>query len=146
MHEFLESEAVLADFLRGFEDCTLAKERWTHAAHIAAGTVYLRRYGGHALAHVREAIQRFNASKGGPPTAYHETLTVFWLAVMDEVLHGRAPESDLAAAKFTVGRFGDDRRLYTAYYSFDVVDSQEARARWVAPDKTALPVSLELAI
>lgn len=144
MHPFLESEAALSEFLQAFEDCSLPADRWTHAAHIAGGTVYLRRYGTHALAHIRTNIQRFNAAKGGPPTAYHETITIFWLAILDEATQGTAFANDLAAVRFTVDRFGDDRKLHTDYYSYDVVKSDEARLRWVAPDIRPLPVLLDL--
>lgn len=134
MPDFLTSDLTLADFLHGFETCSLPKELWTHAAHIAAGTVYLRRYGAGALPHIRTAIQRFNASKGGPPTAYHETLTIFWLAVLDQTLRDHAFPTDLAAARYTVERFGDDRKLHTDYYSYDILKCDEARTRWVASD------------
>lgn len=144
MPEFLESPEIFADFLRAFEDTSLAKERWTHGAHIAGGTVYLRRYGTSALSQVRTAIQRFNASKGGPPTAYHETITVFWLAVLDQAMQGHAFASDFDAAIFTARQFGEARSLHTDYYTYDVMTSDAARTRWVAPDARPLAVPFRL--
>lgn len=141
MHEFLESEAALKEFMHLFETGILSRERWTHAAHIAAGTVLLRRDGAGVLTHMRAAIQRHNANVGTPPSAYHQTLTVFWLAVLDGALPGHMFGTDFDAVVHTVGRFGEQRKLHTEYYSFDVVRSSEARARWVAPDARSLCVT-----
>lgn len=145
MYDFLTTEAALTGFLHRFETGCLPRERWTHAAHIAGGTVFLRRHGIHVLAPMRAAIQQHNASVGTPPSAYHETLTVFWLAVLQESMRETAFLSDFDAVKFTVYRFGEERKLHETYYSFDVVRSEEARARWSAPDVHPLAVSFHLA-
>lgn len=144
MHDFLRNEAALASFLHLFESGQLPKARWTHAAHIAAGTLFLRRHGAAVLPHMRAAIQRHNASVGTPPSAYHETLTVLWLALLDEAIREQAFRDDFAAASFTVGQFGEQRTLHRAYYSFDVVQCPEARMGWVPPDLRALPVAFTI--
>lgn len=131
---YLIDETSLAAFLRAFEDTTLPKPEWTHGAHVAMGTVYLRRYGTEALPRVREAIRRFNAAKGGPPTAFHETLTVFWLCLIAEHLRGREELGELEAVRFTAAVLGASSGLFRSYYSFDVVKDEAARKEWVAPD------------
>lgn len=142
---YLADDLSLDTFVRAFEACTLPKAEWTHAAHVAVGTVYLRRYDLEALPKIRTAIQRYNASQGGPPTAYHETLTIFWLSVISEKLQAAENLSDLSAVQITHKELGKDSRLFKSYYSFDVVASQEARAGWVAPDLISvdMPFALE---
>ena len=106
--------------------------------------VYLRRYGDGVLTPTREAIQRFNASVGGPPTAYHETLTVLWLGIVAESLDGVTCVSDLDAAVHAVGLYGMDSKAHTRFYSYDVVKSDEARTSWVAPDVQPVRISFLL--
>jgi len=131
---YLSDEASLAAFLAAFEAPELPKAEWTHAAHIAMAAVYLRRYGSAVLQPTREAIQRFNASVGGPATAYHETLTVLWLAIVAEALDARPCATDLEAATYAVSLYGLDSKAHTRFYGYDVVRSEEARMSWVEPD------------
>jgi len=127
----------------GFDDQSLPGAEFTHAAHIAVGATYVCELGAEgALAHLREAIPRYNVSQGGENTdtrGYHETLTRFWVERLAEFLNtqtgvGSREEQALAA----VAEFGARNKLFAEYYSFDVVGSLEARRGWVAPDRTAL--------
>src|SRR3712207_4251172 len=69
--------------VRGFDDCSLPCERWTHAAHLTVALWYLLEYDWpEAVARVRSGIKRLNAAHGVVTTrerGYHETLTLFWL-------------------------------------------------------------------
>lgn len=144
MPAYLEDEAALAEFLAAFEEPRLPKGAWTHAAHVAMAAVYLRRYGADVLEPTRRRIRAFNASVGGPPTAYHETLTVLWLGLVDEALKEARWETDLEAARHVVGLYGEDSKAHGRHYSFDVVASEEARRRWVAPDVREVKISFLL--
>jgi len=88
----------------------------------------------------RAAIRRHNHSVGTPENAYHETLTIFWLAAVDEFLSNVECGSELEAVRLAVAEFGQQRKLHEDYYSFDVVGSAEARAGWVEPDVQALKI------
>ena len=49
----------------GFDSRTLPKAEWTHSAHIAVGTLYVCELGADAaMAHLRQAIPRYNESRG----------------------------------------------------------------------------------
>lgn len=75
-----------ADFLRALEDCTLPPGEFTHRAHVRAGYLYLQQGDfAAALARVRRAIRNF-ASHHGQPGRYHETLTVAYLALIQQHL------------------------------------------------------------
>ena len=127
-------------FLSEFEAGNLPAEEWTHAAHLAMATVYLARYGDQVLPHTRRAIRNYLLARSKPVTNYHETLTVFWLAVVSEALGTVDGEPEDEAVLRMHETFGGDSKLYKSFYSFDAAASSEARARWVPPDLRALPV------
>jgi len=139
-YEFLEDDVAFADFIAQFEAGTLPRPVWTHGAHLAVAAWYLLRLPERsAITRVREGIQHYNTCVGVQNTrdsGYHETLTIFWLRTLMMFLaepHENASEIELVRG--AVARFGPERDLFRAYYSFDVVRSQEARARWIPPDK-----------
>ena len=135
----LESEDSLDAFLRGFVDGTLPKTDWTHQAHLVMASCYLLNYPvEEATVRIREGIQRYNLATGGENTdmaGYHETLTIFWIRILLAALREMdAAGSRIEKARAIAERFGNQRDLFRSYYSFDVVNSTDARRRWVAPD------------
>jgi hypothetical protein len=130
--------------LRAFEDGSFPKDQWNHAAHLRmAGCYLLKHPPEEALGCMRDGVRRYNESVGGQNTeasGYHETLTCFWMAVAGAFLAG-LPESEPPGERIRalVDRFGSRRDLFREYYSFDVVQSREARLGWVAPDLKPLP-------
>ncbi len=137
-HSFLESEAALNALIAGFEDGTWPKSGWTHGAHLAMGAFYVLD-GPDALKRMRANIPKYNVSQGGANTedsGYHDTLTVFWHDRIRECV-AALPDScaRLEIVRRVVGEFESRRDLFREYYSFDVVRSREARARWVPPDR-----------
>jgi hypothetical protein len=84
--DFLEAEETLTDFLESFEQGTWPKSGWTHAAHVAVAACYLiecayqdaadlmRR----GIVHYNQCVGTINSDHSG----YHETLTLFWLAIV----------------------------------------------------------------
>ena len=143
--EHLATPEALDSFLRNFEQGALAKQEWTHAAHVAAAAYYLFDSNFETvLPLMRARISAFNLSVGGantPTSGYHETLTHFWLLIVAELLRRRRPVSRLEAAQHAVAIFGQARTLHTLYYSGDVVQDSEARRQWRAPDLLPLPTA-----
>jgi hypothetical protein len=138
----LASEESLAAFVAAFEGHTLPKEAFTHAAHVTVAACYL--HGANSdvvLPRIRQAIRSFNESVGGANTktaGYHETLTVFWLRVVERKLNEVRPASRLEAARQAVAAYGDRRELHAEYYSGDVVKDTNARREWREPDLKAI--------
>lgn len=130
-----EEEILL--FLDAFEAGTLPKERWTHSAHLLAGAWYVHQLGeSDALLHMRACVQRYNLAIGGQNTAtsgYHETVTVFWIKLLEAFLERKQPIDPSAFALAAVNHFSPQRDIYSRFYDYDVVASTEARARWVPP-------------
>jgi len=136
----LRDEESMDAFVGAFERGELPRALWTHAAHVAIGALYTFRYRDGVLVVMRAAIQRHNAAVGTPASAYHETLTVFWLGAVGEFLRRAECASELDAVRAAVAEFGERRKLHAEYYSFDVVGSAEARAGWVRPDLRELEI------
>jgi hypothetical protein len=134
--EFLASEAALEALIAGFEDGSWPRAQWTHAAHLALGACYILE-GDAALDRLRIGIPRYNVSQGGKNTedsGYHETLTCFWHDVMRDFIAALPSGLDrLAIARAVVTEFAPQRDLFRQYYDFDVVNSREARAKWIPP-------------
>jgi hypothetical protein len=135
-YDFLASAQTFAEFLDAFERGKLPKAIWTHAAHLAVATWYLVTFPeGKAIDRVRTGIRHYNECVGTANTedsGYHETLTIFWLKMIGRFLE----ETGTAGGKLdevrrVVDEFSGRRDLFRQYYSFDVVGSRQARARWV---------------
>jgi hypothetical protein len=134
------SELELASFVTGFENGTLPASQWTHAAHVAVAGWYLSRSPSpaDALDALRQRIRSYNDMTGSPNTqarGYHETLTVFWVRVLHRAMEGQDVSMPLhERINELVDRFGGASGLWKEYYSFNVIRSREARARWMEPD------------
>ena len=130
-YRFLESEEALSEFLECFERGTWPKPEWNHAAHVAVAGCYLIRYPD------EEAADRGIKSDH---SGYHETLTLFWLALVKARLRRIEPDvARIDVVRILVAEFAPQRDLFREYYSFDVVHSVEARRSWVPPDVKSLP-------
>ena len=137
---YLESESALTEFVNAFETGTFPGKQWKHAEHIALAACYLHAMPvSEALDRARDRIRAYNESQGGKNTedsGYHETLTVFWLLIVDQAIDRNAPRAQ--AARAITAQFATQRDLYRDYYSFDLLTSREARARWIPPDVKSL--------
>jgi len=135
------NDEELEALVSGFEDCSLAKPRWTHRAHLAVGLVYCDRMPAPvALALLRERIRRYNVASGGENTStagYHETITRFYLYIVRRFIAEERKEADggtlAERANRLFQRYGA-RDLPRRYYSEARLFSVEARASWVEPD------------
>jgi hypothetical protein len=139
LERWLQSDAELQRFVEQFLSLRLPMAEWTHRAHVGvAATLTAGRGRDAALATLRDAIPRYNEATGGANTdsgGYHETLTVFWVDRVADLLD-RLPQEwgVLARVRAVVEAYGSIRRLDRAYYSFDVVKSSDARRQWIPPD------------
>jgi len=90
-----------------------------------------------ALDRLRANIPRYNVSLGGKNTedsGYHETLTCFWHDVIRDFIATLPAGLDrLTVARAVLTEFAPQRDLFRHYYDFDVVNSREARAKWIPP-------------
>ena len=109
---------VWAEFARACERGDVLAAGFHHTDHLHLALAYLRE-----CATVDEATERMAttlrglAAAAGHPEKYHHTLTVFWMRAVAALL---------------------DQNLPFEYYSRDRLFSDDARSRWVNPDRRPL--------
>jgi hypothetical protein len=124
-------------FARAFENGGVTPADFNHVAHVRVAWVYLREAASveDALARMREAIRRF-AAAAGASNKYHETITVLWMRLLEDV-RARGASGELADVLRAHPDLAD-KDLPLQYYSRERLFSDEARAAWVEPDRLPL--------
>jgi hypothetical protein len=135
--KFRTAEEIFS-LLRRFDDCTLPRAEWTHAAHLIVALWNLLEFDWpEATERVRRGIRRYNAAHGvqtTPTGGYHETLTLFWLRAVRAFLEdGRNEGRSLVSLANELVATADSR-LPLRHYTRARLFSPEARASWVEPD------------
>ena len=137
------TRAAVAGFMQRFEAGLVARQEWTHAAHLVAAHWYLARLGPDAaIDELRRRIRFHNECVGTPNTdsaGYHETITRLFVRGVAALLAGRgADDFDLALTALLGSELAaSDWPLQ--YYSPERLFSRAARAAWVAPDLKPAP-------
>lgn len=131
-----DEEVIL--LAKAFEERTLQKTEWTHAAHLTVGLYYCFR---HPFAVAKnlmsDGICWLNDAHKTPNTetsGYHETLTVFWLSTVAEFLEKHGNGKGLAALANELIASNCDSKLPLKFYSRERLFSVEARMKFVEPD------------
>jgi hypothetical protein len=115
-----------AEFLAALESGTLLEAEFNHAGHIRAAWLYLRQGSfPEALARMSGALRNYAAAHG-KPDRYHETITVAYLALINERLLLRGGPSDWQGF-LEQNHELLDRRLLTHYYRPETLASPAAR-------------------
>jgi hypothetical protein len=143
------SDAEVAALVEGFERATIPASEFTHLAHIAVALSYLNEMpADKALERMRKNIRAF-AARHGVSDLYHETLTIFWMRLLDHVAstydvepsrRSRGAKADLPLWRrinLIVARWGT-RAPVDAHYTRELIKSRVAREKWVAPDRLPL--------
>ncbi|UBF26498.1 hypothetical protein K9N68_00335 [Kovacikia minuta CCNUW1] len=126
------------DLVWAFEDRTLARSRWTHAAHLTVALWYLVHYPHpEATRRIRAGIQQYNAANGiqtTPTGGYHETITLFWIDQVHQFLTDKGVNDFALETVNALLQTYADPNLPFLFYSGDRLLSWEARTTWVEPD------------
>jgi hypothetical protein len=138
-HAAPADESALDQLVLAFEQRTLPREHWTHAAHLAVGSHYVFCLGAErAMEEMRHRVRSYNEAVGTANTAtsgYHETLTRMWIMILARLLEDHPGQlSRTAYAQVVVERYGHRSGIHKSLYGFDVVKSAEARAYWIEPE------------
>ena len=138
------TDAEIEHLGEGFLARTLAREEWTHEAHLAATTYLLMKRPEIDLdEELGDIIRRFNESAGGvndDTQGYHDTITRAFLAgvrlfLAEADLTGPLHELVNELLLSPMGR----RDWPLRFYSRERLFSVEARRTFVEPDIAALP-------
>ncbi|HEY8561344.1 MAG TPA: hypothetical protein VIL74_13285 [Pyrinomonadaceae bacterium] len=140
-----DEEVIL--LARAFEERTLPKSDWTHAAHLVVGLYYCYHNPfGVAKNLMSDGICWLNDAHGTPNTetsGYHETITVFWLRAIDEYLETAGRDAGLAAlANGLLAALGDPA-LPLKFYSRERLFSTEARLNYAESDLRIFALAID---
>ena len=128
----------LENIVREFNNCTLPRSNWTHAAHLIIALWYLTNYSElEAINNIRDRIKKYNASMGIQMTknsGYHETITMFWVKIVRQYVAINAANNSFLEMANNLVNFYENSALPFEYYSREYLMSWEARKNWVKPD------------
>jgi hypothetical protein len=115
-----------AEFLAALESGVLPEADFTHAGHVRAAWLYLRQCPfPEALARMSGALRNYAAAHG-KPDRYHETITVAYLALINERILLRSAGGSWQGF-IEQNHELLDRRLLTHYYRPETLASPTAR-------------------
>jgi hypothetical protein len=120
------------DFLAALEHCQLPATEFNHVSHVRAAYLYLRAGGfAQALEKMRSSIGNY-ATHLGKPEKYHETITVAYLALIQEHISNRGDAGGwIDFRRHNPELFEPD--LLLQYYGKEQLDSDLARRTFVLP-------------
>ncbi len=125
----------IENLVTAFDNCTLKSSEWNHAAHLTVALWYLKKSDQYATKRIREGIQKYNTAIGIQITrnsGYHETITLFWIHIVQEFISVAEEKSILQLANELVSKYHPNLPLQ--YYSRELLMSWQARVNWVEPD------------
>ena len=122
------------ELIQGFEAASLAA--FPHADHVRLTILYLARHGRQETERrLFEGLRRFAAAKG-VPEKFHVTMTVAWLDLVEDARQ-RYPDAGDPASLVTACPELLNRDALLRFYTSDRLMSDDARQRWVPPDRAA---------
>ena len=125
------------EFLRAFLGGWPAAEPFHHHDHLRIAWLVIDRHGPQVAAEiVGERLQAMAIARGVAPL-YNETMTRFWIRLIDHVRQAtRVGTVDEAITEVPMLL---DKNLAQRHWSRTVMFGPEARAAWVEPDLRPLP-------
>jgi hypothetical protein len=120
------------EFLLALESCELPASDFGHAAHVRAAYLYLLQSGfAGALQRIRQTIRNY-ADHLGKPGLYHETITVAYVALINEHMCRRGSSCGWPAfARGNAELFQPD--LLQQFYAQAQLESDLARSVFLLP-------------
>ena len=128
------------DFLEAVESGALPAASFDHRAHVRLAYLNLAEQSvDAALVSFRATLQAFIRAQDIDPGKYHETITVAWLLAVRHFMDGAGA---CASADEFIERCPRllDTSIMMTHYSQSRLFSTEARASYVAPDLTPIPI------
>lgn len=127
-----------SEFAKAFHQATLPNEEFRHQGHLRLAWLVLRKHNlDEATICVTNGIKEYATAKSAADM-YNETLTRFWLKLVDHTL-----KESMRTIGFQelLQRFPLllDKQLPLKHWTQSVLMGSEARQHWVQPDLQALP-------
>ena len=126
-------------FRRDFEACKIPPAEFTHRAHVRLAYVYLTQQDTEgAYESMRNALVSFIRHNGVDPAKYHDTITRAWIMAVRHFM-ALTPSSDSSDHFIDQNQRLLDKEIMMTHYSAEVLFSDEARARFVEPNRHPIP-------
>src|ERR1051325_5581739 len=136
--EYFKNDDELAALVRAFEACEIHPAEFKHYQHLAVALWYVAHLPFEAATEkMRSGIQRLANAYG--KSGYHETITVFWLAIVHAFWANTTADESIAAATNRLIAGCENKNLIYEYYSRERLNSVAAKTGWVEPDLQPLP-------
>jgi hypothetical protein len=127
-----QNDEAIREVVEKFEHCEYAPQEFTHARHLTVACWYLCTLApDEALIRMRSRLQNFTAYHG--KHGYHETITRFWMKLIENFLHQQPQDLGLAKRVNAVVQ-GHPKETLFDYSTRDRVLSDTAKQEWVDPD------------
>ncbi len=128
----------IEELIAQFENTTIPAEAWTHPAHLTVGFWHLLHYSKEeSIIRLRSNIITMNKVHGTPNSAtrgYHETITLFWIWVLEEYIRRNNCEHTLETYNQFLNSAYQKSDLLFQFYTREHLFSVKARAIWTEPD------------
>lgn len=132
-------EKEINNLTAAFISKKLPKENWTHVAHLTVAMWHLSHYPfEEALGYMRTRIIAYNIAVGtenSTSSGYHETLTIFWIKVLDYFRKANSHKNLLDTCNDLLISQLAYRSLPFYFYEKQTILSPAARAVFTAADK-----------
>ena len=133
-----KTEDEISDLVRRFEAGTISREKWKHHEHLTVAFFYVKNSPTLSEATDKMRVGIFNLLKSfdidlEKEMPYHETMTRFWMKVVDDFVNTQNGYSVVEAANLILENFGD-KDLPLKFYSRELLFSDAARSDFVEPD------------
>ena len=132
MNASYEDQKII-NLIESFESCRLKPEEFTHQAHLTVGLWYLIKMPlPQAISAFRSSLHQFASHynlKG-----YNETITVFWMRLLDHHLRSKGSEKPLSEQVNEVLNECSNSKIIYKHYSKDYLSSDMSKLNWQEPD------------
>lgn len=127
------------NFRGEFEACKFPPAEFNHRAHVRLAYVFLCGHDtdtAHQL--MRSALLSFLEHNGVDVSKYHETITRAWIMAVRHFME-KTPSSESSDEFIEKNPGMLDSKIMMGHYSAEVLFSDEARAKFVAPNLEPIP-------
>ncbi|CAL1542237.1 unnamed protein product [Lymnaea stagnalis] len=127
-------------FLNAFETATLPFEDWTHEAHLRMAWNYITEHGQEkAVPYIKLGIQKYNEkNRDKIKSGYHETITMFFIHLVSNAIVSSVNAKETFDEFLVRNKHLMDKNLLFEYYKKETLFQEDAKNRFIVPDKKAL--------
>jgi hypothetical protein len=135
MNRAYQNESEIQAVVAGLESCSTDKTSFKHRDHLTVAVSYLATLTlDEALERLRQSLFAFIDHHKVDRTKYNETITIFWLQLVRQVMNELPEKANLVdRCNHVLNKLGN-ADLVNQYYSKETLWSEVARKTFVQPD------------